>query len=271
MRDAAVPHPRVGVADPQRRHRPSAQRRDRVDRLARRHPGEAPPGPGAEVARPLRDHRDVGAEHVPRGEQPGVHGHRLQIPAERLPGGHRRRQPARLAERGAAAREPGGQRPAVLHHVHHCGRLAGARAVGPGPFGRPEASQHGREGRVQVGHHDGHPADVVRVAQHVVVRRPLLVRAEHGSLQRRVAGLDQMAGQLGIGRQPVGDRDHQRVTAGAQAQVECRGIEQHPVAGPADGRSAPGRPAPAPAPLPRVHRPPIRPARLRPATRGASR
>ena len=66
----------------------------------------------------------------------------------------------------------------------------------------------------------------------LVVRRPLLVRAEHGSLQRRVAGLDQVAGQLGIGRQPVGDRDHQRVTAGAQAQVERRGVEQHPVAGP---------------------------------------
>ena len=46
---------------------------------------------------------------------------------------------------------------------------------------------------MQVGHHDGHPADVVRVAQRVVVRRPLLVGAEHGGLQRRVARLDQVA------------------------------------------------------------------------------
>ena len=181
VRDAAVPHPRVRVADPQRRHRAPAQRRGRVDRLARGHPGEAPPGPGAEVAGPLRDHRDVGAEHVPRREQPGVHGHRLQVAAERLPGGHRRRQPARLAEHRAGAREPGRQRPAVLHHVHHAGLRppSGRGGSAPGPFGRKDPRQHGRESRVQVGHHDGHPADVVRVAQHVVVRRPLLVRAEH--------------------------------------------------------------------------------------------
>jgi hypothetical protein len=70
---------------------------------------------------------------------------------------------------------------------------------------------------MQVGHHHGHPADIVRVAQHVMVRRPLLVRAEHGSLQRRIAGLDQVAGQFRVGRQPVGDRNHQGVSAGAQA------------------------------------------------------
>jgi hypothetical protein len=70
VRDAAVPHPRVRVADPQRRHRAPAQRRGRVDRVARGHPGETPPRPGAEVAGPLRDHGDVGAEYVPRREQP---------------------------------------------------------------------------------------------------------------------------------------------------------------------------------------------------------
>ena len=38
-------------------------------------------------------------------------------------------------------------------------------AVTAGPFGQTEdAGQHGRESGVQVGHHDGHPAEVIRVA-----------------------------------------------------------------------------------------------------------
>jgi hypothetical protein len=45
----------------------------------------------------------------------------------------------------------------------------GGRAIIPRPFGRKDPRQHRRESRVQVGHHDGHPADVVRVTQHVVV------------------------------------------------------------------------------------------------------
>ena len=87
---------------------------------------------------------------------------------------------------------------------------------------------------MQVGHHDRHPADVVRVAEHVVVRRALLVRAGHGGLQRRVAGLDQVAGERGVGRQAVGDRDDQGVAAGAEPQIERGGVEQHPVAGPGE-------------------------------------
>ncbi len=228
---AAVPLTRVRVAHPQRRHRAPAQGAGRVDRLARGHPGEPPAGPGAEVARSLRDHRDVGAEHMPGGQQPGVHGHRLQVPAERLPGGDRRRQPSRFAERRAGAREPGRQGSAVLHDVDHAGQASRGRPVKPGSFGRrKDPGQHGRERRVQVGHHDGHPADVVRVTQHVVVRRSLLVRAEHAGLQRRVAGLDQVAGQHRVGRQPVRDRDHQGVAAGTQAQVERGGVDQDPVA-----------------------------------------
>jgi hypothetical protein len=171
VRDAMVPLARVRVAHPQRRHRTAAQRRHGVDRLARRHAGEPPAGPGAEVARPLRDHRDVGAEHVPGREQPGVHGHRLQVPAERLSGGHGRRQPSRFPERRAGTREPARQGSAVLHDVDHPGRVRGGGADHAGSFGgREDPGQHGRESRVQVGHHDGHPADVVRVAQHLVVR-----------------------------------------------------------------------------------------------------
>ena len=59
---------------------------------------------------------------------------------------------------------------------------------------------------MQVGHHDRHAADVVRVAEHVVVRRSLLVGAGHGGLKGRVAGLDQVTRELGIGREAVGDR-----------------------------------------------------------------
>ena len=85
---------------------------------------------------------------------------------------------------------------------------------------------------MQVGHHHGHPAEVISVAEHVMVGRALLVRAEHGGLQRRVPALDQVAGERRIGRQAVGHRHHERVTARAQAQVERGGVEQDPVAGP---------------------------------------
>jgi hypothetical protein len=228
MRDAPVALARVGLADPQAGHCPSAERGGGVDRFARRYPGKPPAGPGSEVARALRDDRDIGREHVPGREQPGMHGHRLQVSAERLPGGHGRDQPASVLERRAGAGEPSRQGAAVLHDVHDT-RPA---AVITGPFGPlKEAGQDGRESRVQVGHHDGHPADVVRVAEHVVVRRSLLVGPGHGHLQGRVAGLDQVAGQSGIGRQAVGDRDHQGVAAGPEPEIERRGIEQHPVAG----------------------------------------
>ncbi len=171
MGDAAMPVARVRVAQPQRGYWPTVQRRHGVNDLARGHAGKAPAGPGAEVAWPLRDHRDVGAEHVPGGEQPSMHGHGLQVPAERLPGGHGGRQPAGLLERCARAGEPGRQRPAVLHDVHHPGRPARPGAVTIGPFGLiKEAGQHGRESGMQVGHHDGHPTDVIRVPQHVMVR-----------------------------------------------------------------------------------------------------
>jgi len=84
---------------------------------------------------------------------------------------------------------------------------------------------------VQVSNHDGHPAEVIGVAQQVVMRRALLVGALDGGLQRRVAGLDQVPGQLGIGGQAVGDRDDHRVPAGAESQVERGGIQQDPVPG----------------------------------------
>jgi hypothetical protein len=74
-------------------------------------------------------------------------------------------------------------------------------------------------------------------------------RSEHGSLQRRIAGLDQVAGQFRVGRQPVGDRYHQGVSAGAQAEVERCGIDQHPVARPGTaGQRRVGQ---------RPHRPPL--------------
>ena len=222
----------VGLADPQAGHRPPAQRGYGVDRLARGYPGKAPAGPGAQVAGALRHDRDIGAEHMAGREQPGVHRHRLQVPAEGLPGGDRRGQPAGLFQRRAGAGEPGGQRAAILHDVDHADAMSGPGAGPAGSFGRIEnAGQHGRERRVQVGHHDRHPADVIRVAEHLVVRRALLVGAGHHGLQRGVAGLDQVAGQLRVGRQAVRDGDDQGVSAGTEREIERRGIQQHPVAG----------------------------------------
>ncbi len=249
--------PRISLADPQRGHRAAAEHGGRVDRLAAGHPGKAPPGPGAQVARSLGHHDDVGAEHVPRGQQPGVQRDRLEVTAERLAHGHRPAQPARLAQPGAAAGEPRGQRPAVEHHVHRGRR-------GRRPARGAQRRQHGRQRRMQVGDHHRHPAEVVRVAQHLVVRRALLVGAEHGGLQRRVARLDQVPGAGRVGGQPVGQRHHQRVAAGAQAERERAGVQQQPVAGLRAGRSAPGRPAPGWCP-----RWWLRPVRPRHAIRGA--
>jgi hypothetical protein len=146
MRDAPVALTRIGFADPQAGHRTSAQRGDGVDRLAGRHPGKTPAGPGPQVARALRDDRDIGLEHMPGGEQSGMHGHRLQVPAERLPGGHGRGEPARVRQRRARAGEPGRQRSAVLHDVDDT-RSAAVLITGTnGPFGLIEGTgQHGRE------------------------------------------------------------------------------------------------------------------------------
>ncbi len=233
MRDPAVALTRIRVADPQAGHRPPAQCGHRVDRLARRHTGKAPAGSRPQIARALRDDRHVGAEHVPGGEQAGMHGDRLQVAAERLPGRDHRGQPSRVAQRRAGAGEPGGQRPAILHDVASTRGMTCRRGVNACSFGpREQASQHGRESGVQVGHHHGHPAEVISVAKHVVVGRSLFVRAEHGRLQRRVTPLDQVASEHGVGRQAVGNRHHEGVTAGAEIEVERGGVEQHPVAGP---------------------------------------
>jgi hypothetical protein len=232
VRDPAVPLTRIRVTDPQAGHRTPAQCGRRVDRLARRHAGKAPAGPRPQIARALRDDRHVGAQHVPGGEQAGMHGDRLQVAAERLPGRDHRRQPSRVAQRRAGAGEPGGQGSAILHDVANTRGAACCRAVNAWSFGpREEASQHGRESGVQVGHHHGHPAEVIGVAKHVVVGRSLFVRAEHGRLQRRVTALDQVAREHGVGRQAVGNRHHEGVAAGAEIEVGRGGVEQHPVAG----------------------------------------
>ncbi len=83
-----VPRTRIDRRDPQRPHRPAPQHRGRVDRLPDPGTREPEPGARAEVARTLRDHHHVRAQHVPGGQQAGVHVDRLQVPPERLPAGH---------------------------------------------------------------------------------------------------------------------------------------------------------------------------------------
>ena len=58
----------------------------------------------------------------------------------------------------------------------------------------------------------------------------LLVDALHDDLQRRVAGLDEVARSVAVGRQPVGQGDDERVPAGAQPELERGDVEQHRVA-----------------------------------------
>ena len=86
------------------------------------------------------DHRDVGPEHVPRGEQAAVQGHRLEVAAHGLADRHRGGEPAGLAQRRHGAREPHRQRAAVGHHVD---RPAG-------PYGGPGAGEPGTHDRVRV-------------------------------------------------------------------------------------------------------------------------
>ena len=70
--------------------------------------------------------------------------------------------------------------------------------VGDGRVGPalPQTGDDRGQRGVQVGHDDRHAGEVVGVAQQVVVRGVLLVHTEHGHLQRRVAGLDQVAWTL---------------------------------------------------------------------------
>ncbi len=200
--DHLMPLARVGVADPQCRHRRPAEHRRRVHRLARGHPGEPPPRTGPEVARPLGNHDQIGPEHMPRRQQAGVHGDGLQISAERLARGDGPGQPARFAQPGHGPGEPGRQRAAVQHHVRGpARRLRSALADGePGAAGlaveafRVKTREHRGHGRVQVRDHHRDAVQIIGVAQHVVMGRALLVGAEHAGLQRRVPRLDQVPG-----------------------------------------------------------------------------
>ncbi len=153
------------------------------------------------------------------GEQPRMQRDRLEVAAERLADRHDGGQPSRLPQLGSRPGEPGGQGAAVEHHIDH-GRTGPCRVQG---------GEHGGQCGMQVGDHDRHLEQVISVAQRLMMRRALLVRAEHGRLQRRVAGLDQVTRARRVVRQPVRNRDHERITAGAKPELERRGVEQHAV------------------------------------------
>jgi hypothetical protein len=223
----------VRVRDAQGAHRGALEGDDGVDRLAQGDAGEAPGGAGAEVAGALGHDRHVGVEDVAGGQQAGVQGAGLQVAAEGLAGGHRSHQV--VAEAVQSAGEPGRQGAAVGHHVGD----PGVRAV------RVDAGQDRRQGRVQVGRDDRHAVQAGRRRQHRTVRGRLLVDAEQDRLQRRVAGLDQVARvAVGAGRrrirgQPVRQGHHQRVATGAQAHHQSPDVQQDAVAD--FGRTGEGR------------------------------
>ncbi len=122
--DALVAFPLIPGADPQRPDGPPRQDRRGVDRLTGRDAREAPAGSGPEVAGALSEDHHLGVQDEAGRQQPGVHGDRLQVAAERLRGGHRGGQRARGGQRRDRHGEPGGQRTPVRHHVHHPGSRA---------------------------------------------------------------------------------------------------------------------------------------------------
>jgi hypothetical protein len=83
----------------------------------------------------LSDDGDVSAVHEPGGKQPGVHGHGLDVTAERLPDRHGRHEPTRVAQGLHRPGEPQRQRAAVGHDVDR---------AGVGPL-RPEAREDRRD------------------------------------------------------------------------------------------------------------------------------
>ena len=185
----------IGVREPQRADRPAAEHRHRVHDLAGGHAGESPRRAGAEVARALGDDRDIGRQHVPGRQQPGVHGDRLEIAAERLPGAHRAAQQRHAARRPCASTTAAARRR----------RSARRRSAPSGRSASTPATTAGRaECRSAIT--TGMPSSEVAAAITRVVGRVLLVHPEHGGLGRRVAGLDDVTGSERVGRQPIGQR-----------------------------------------------------------------
>ena len=220
-----MPVTRVGVGHPKCGHPTTAERADRVERLAGGDARVAPRGPGADVARALDDDRDVCPEDVLGRQQPGVQRHGLVLAAVGLPDRHGAGQPALLGQRRDVAREREGQRPTVGHEVDH----PGLRPV------EADAGQHRGQGGVQVGDHDGQALEVAGCGQRsghdVVVRAVLLVHGHEHLLLRCVPRLDDVpVGALRVGRQPVGRGHDEGQSTGPEPTQQGGGVEQHPVA-----------------------------------------
>jgi hypothetical protein len=83
---------------------------------------------------------------------------------------------------------------------------------------------------VQVSHDDRHPAQVVRVAEHLVVGGFRLVGRQHAGLHRRVPRLYYMARPWRFFGQPVRHGDHQGITSGTEPEFHGGNVKQYPVA-----------------------------------------
>ena len=195
---------------------PAAQRRGGVDRLAGAGAGEAPPGAGAEVARPLGHDGDVGAaRRGPAASRPVWTLTASRSPPNACPTVTRRGEPARRRAAPTTVREKARrQRAAVGHHV---GDPRARRPVAqPGEHRRQRRSA-GRRPRPA-----SRPGRRRRAAA-VVVRALLLVDAEDHGLQRGVAGLDHVPRPRGrVGRQPVGQGDDERHSRRCPARAPAR-------------------------------------------------
>ena len=241
VRHALVPLAGVGLATPAARppRRPPsvAAALTASPALVPEKPHRVPvprlPGPWATTATSART-------HVGRGEQAGVDVDRLvgrppnACPTVTVEASHpasrQRRHRAGEGQRAARRRRSSRRRPA---------RPAPARAARRAP---PAGRSAGRPRR---------PASRPRSSasrSSLVVRALLLVDAEDHRLQRGVAGLDHVPRPRGrVGRQPVGQGDHERQAPGAQPPLQRADVQQHPVTGLRGCRPRPGRPARAPA------------------------
>src|ERR671910_3780162 len=87
MRKPAVACALVRPGDAQCTYRPPAERSSRVHHLASFDSGKPPARSGTEIAWPLGDDSDVGAQRQPGRQQSRMHADRLEVATEGLPDG----------------------------------------------------------------------------------------------------------------------------------------------------------------------------------------
>ena len=202
-----------------------AQGAGHVDHRRQLHGAGAERRPGADHARPGRDHDDVGLAHHRRHRQRRREVDGLEVAAEGLAGRDRHVEQVALDELGHEVGEGQREGSRLGHHVHHPGR-------------RPQVlHHHGHAGHlaVETARHDRAARQVGHAGQ---LARMVLLGDAGVDLEARVPELHDVPGPLATprlaGQVPV----HDVPAAGAQAQLDGRGVDHHPIARRPPARSA---------------------------------